>query len=380
MRTDYDSPWKLAIETYFQDFIAFFLPEAASAINWAVRPEFLEQELQQIIRDASLGKHIIDKLVKVQLREGGDRWLLIHVEVQSRHDPRFAQRMFTYHYRLYDLYQQEVVSLAILGDASATWRPQTFGYENFGCWLQFGYPTVKLRDYENHWDSLTQDFNPFATVVMAHLKTLSTVRDLEERCHWKTEIIKSLLDRNYSPQDIKNLFRFVDWLMELSPALEQRFQAEIARYQAQENIPYLSQWERDRIAQGLEQGIDQGVERGLMTSLKLILRKFGDVAPELSQILESLHSQTWLEFLIEQGAIAATQEDLLRACGVYGQGLTDGADLWAGLPIVGYLRWGQTLDWADRVGPEADIATLQAVYAAVLPDRPWPDFLGSQPQ
>ena len=31
---DYDSPWKGAIEAYFQDFMAFLFPEAHDDIDW----------------------------------------------------------------------------------------------------------------------------------------------------------------------------------------------------------------------------------------------------------------------------------------------------------------------------------------------------------
>jgi hypothetical protein len=41
--TDYDSPWKDAIENYFEDFIAFFLPEAQPEIDWSRGYEFFKK-------------------------------------------------------------------------------------------------------------------------------------------------------------------------------------------------------------------------------------------------------------------------------------------------------------------------------------------------
>jgi len=32
---DYDSPWKEVLERYFEDFMAFFFPEAHADIDWA---------------------------------------------------------------------------------------------------------------------------------------------------------------------------------------------------------------------------------------------------------------------------------------------------------------------------------------------------------
>ena len=55
-------------------------------------------------------------------------WILIHVEIQSQYDKEFPLRMFIYNYRAFDLYHQPVISLAILGDESKSWRPNSYQY------------------------------------------------------------------------------------------------------------------------------------------------------------------------------------------------------------------------------------------------------------
>jgi hypothetical protein len=52
--TDYDSPWKEALELYFPEFLALCFPEAHSEIDWARGYEFLDKELQQVVREAEL--------------------------------------------------------------------------------------------------------------------------------------------------------------------------------------------------------------------------------------------------------------------------------------------------------------------------------------
>jgi hypothetical protein len=51
-QVDYDSPWKEALERYFEAFMAFFFPQAHSDIDWARGYEFLDKELQQVVREA----------------------------------------------------------------------------------------------------------------------------------------------------------------------------------------------------------------------------------------------------------------------------------------------------------------------------------------
>ena len=75
---DYDSPWKEALDRYFERCLAFFFPQAHAEIDWARGYEMLDKELQPIVRRAGRGRRYVDKLVKVWLKDGEERWLLIH--------------------------------------------------------------------------------------------------------------------------------------------------------------------------------------------------------------------------------------------------------------------------------------------------------------
>ncbi|PKO22809.1 MAG: hypothetical protein CVU38_07305, partial [Chloroflexi bacterium HGW-Chloroflexi-1] len=114
--TDYDSPWKEALEHFFEPFMAFFFPAAHAGIDWARGYAFKDKELQRVVRDASLGRRWADNLAQVWLRDGSEAWVLIHIEVQGQVDPEFPRRMYTYNYRLFDRYNRRVASLAVLGD------------------------------------------------------------------------------------------------------------------------------------------------------------------------------------------------------------------------------------------------------------------------
>lgn len=146
-KTEYDSPWKQMLQLYFQDFMQFFFPQAHAQIDWSRGFVFLDKELQQVVRDAELGKRLVDKLVKIYRIGGEESWLLIHVEVQSQEEDDFPKRMFVYNYRIFDRYDRSVASLAILGDDNIEWRPNQFGYDLFGCKVDFQFPVIKLLDY-----------------------------------------------------------------------------------------------------------------------------------------------------------------------------------------------------------------------------------------
>ena len=79
----YDSAWKEVIENLFEDFLAFFFPEIFEDIDFSKGYAFLNKELASIVKDNKIGKRFADELVKVFLKDGSEKWLLIHIEVQG---------------------------------------------------------------------------------------------------------------------------------------------------------------------------------------------------------------------------------------------------------------------------------------------------------
>jgi hypothetical protein len=85
-----------------------------------------------VVRDAELGKRLVDKLVKVWRKDGTETFVLIHLKVQGQVDLRFAERMFEYHYRLCDRYNLPVVNVAVLADERKNWRLTHLEYSLWG--------------------------------------------------------------------------------------------------------------------------------------------------------------------------------------------------------------------------------------------------------
>ncbi|MFN6562122.1 MAG: hypothetical protein RMY28_020340, partial [Nostoc sp. ChiSLP01] len=222
-RADNDSPWKEILEAYFPQAMQFFFPQTAALIDWERPHEFLDKEFQQIAREAEQGRRYADKLVKVWQTQGEEIWLLIHVEIQAKLEDTFAARMFSYNLRIFDRFGKPAISLAILCDSDPTWRPNQYSYSYPDTRLNFEFGFVKLLDYQNHWQELEASDNPFATVVMAHLKTQQTSKKLGERKTWKFSLIRRLYELGLPETDIRNLYRFIDWVMILPKALEAEF-------------------------------------------------------------------------------------------------------------------------------------------------------------
>jgi len=280
--TDYDNPWKSIIELYFRDFISFFFPWIEPEIDWSREIKFLDKELQKVVRDAEIVKRYADKLIEVHRIDGETSLVLCHIEVQSQYETDFASRMYSYNYRLRDRYNCSVASLAILGDETENWRPRSFHDALWRCSVKFEFPVIKLLDYESQWDQLAVSRNPFAIVVMAHLKTKETHNNFLERKDWKLRLTIMLYEQGYEPQDILELYNFLDWLMQLPKTLEQQFQVELEQFEETRQMKYVTAIERMAEERGQEQGQAQGQAQGqLQAGRSIVLRQLARRLGEL---------------------------------------------------------------------------------------------------
>jgi hypothetical protein len=300
---DFDSPWKEALDLYFQAFLAFFFPRIHDDIDWARGFESLDKELQQIAPASAHGRRYVDKLVKVWRRNGRTAWVLIHVEVQTQRQRGFARRMYVYNCRIGDHYNRTVVTLAVLADDDPSWRPTTYLEEMWDWSVAMKFPAVKLLDYANRTADLEADSNPFAKIVLAHLKALETRRDPEARQAWKFRLVRGLYEQGFPPTDVRRLFRLIDWLMELPPALDERFWKEVQEYQEERIVPFVTTPERLAIKKLMLEMLDDSLRA-----------KFGDEGAKLLPEIKALEDADKYRALNIVIAKATTLDEVRHAC------------------------------------------------------------------
>jgi hypothetical protein len=98
MRGKYDILWKGMLEEVFEDLLRFIDPEIDKELDLSRGVEFLDKELAEMYpeQEKKSSTRVVDKLVKVYLRDGGERWMLLHVEVQGKNEKGFAERMLAF--------------------------------------------------------------------------------------------------------------------------------------------------------------------------------------------------------------------------------------------------------------------------------------------
>jgi hypothetical protein len=206
-----------------------------------------------------------------------------------------------------------VAILAILSDTSPNWRPQSFGYELFGCKVSLDFPIVKLLDYRERWNELEEDTNLFSVVVMAHLQTQRTQQQPTERYTAKLKLAQMLYRRGYSRQDVLELFRFIDWILTLPTELEQRFRAELAQFEAEVKMEYVTSIERLAMEEGRQEG---SLEKARQFILAVLNTRFGASLESVANLVEQIDDLNSLDELHRQavmvGSLAAFERRLKR--------------------------------------------------------------------
>jgi hypothetical protein len=224
---DFDSNWKFLIIKYFFQFIAFFIPDLYKDIDTERPPVFLDNELHAIWRAMKTGLKMTDKLVQVWLKNGEERLLLVHIEVQARFETLFSKRMFTISYRILDRFGEHPVELAVFVDTPIPSQFDTYEYIRYGTETRHKYNAYRIID-QIESELLKRDDNLFALVVLANLRTIQTKGKEEEkkeklefdRLTFKKHLYNLLVERNFEPEVYYDVLNFIDYMMILPESLK----------------------------------------------------------------------------------------------------------------------------------------------------------------
>lgn len=289
----FDIAWKHLLEEMLPDFLGFYFPSVAGCIDWRpgdARTErpwvFLSQELQQIHPQGGTGHRTVDRLVEVTLRGGRRQVLYIHIEVQSQPDPEFPERMFIYHYRIYDRFRRPVSSMAVLGDRHRSWRPDGFSLQAPGMVHRLRWPTVKLLDYAGREAELATSPNPFAWVTLAHLATLRTRNRPDRRVRAKRELIRLAVSNGWERPRIISLLRALDFMMRLPPEADHALWRELHE-QGDVTVELLCDWELGFIEQGRLAGREEGRAAEAALIRHQLERRFGPLPDDVTRRVEA---------------------------------------------------------------------------------------------
>lgn len=280
---DYDSIWKDFTRDFWQDVLKDFMPDLYKAADLEGEAESLDKELHEIMKShnesVKVSKRYVDNLLKIPLKNGGEEWVLFHIEIQGRGGEAISLRMFRYYCLLFTRYNRNPAALAIL----TAKRPQKEGEpgvyraDMFGTKIEYRYHTIRAYEYND--DELLSSDNPVKLFIYAVKFAAKNRKSKRKRVEYTQNILRVLMDKGW---DTEKSFRFLVYLQVLM-----KFKSEEYIQLCREGNDELLEGEKMRpktiidklyeqaisqgIAQGISKGIAQGIEKGLKTTARSLL-------------------------------------------------------------------------------------------------------------
>ncbi|MBW4671005.1 MAG: DUF4351 domain-containing protein [Cyanomargarita calcarea GSE-NOS-MK-12-04C] len=137
-----------------------------------------------------------------------------------------------------------------------------------------------------------------------HLRTQQTLKEAKQRKHWKFSLIRRLYDLGLSEQDIRKLYKFIDWVMILPKGLENEFWEDFKQFEKERKVTYITNAERI----GYERG---ELAEGRSLILLLLNTRIGEVPQQNRTAIESLTLKK-LEALGQALLNFTSTDDLVR--------------------------------------------------------------------
>jgi flagellar biosynthesis/type III secretory pathway protein FliH len=111
-----------------------------------------------------------------------------------------------------------------------------------------------------------------------------------------------LLESGLSRQDIRQLFRFIDWIMVLPEELAISFKTEIKSYEEARKMRYVTSIERLAKQEGIEEGLQEGRQLGVIQSsqdsvIEVLETRFGEVPITIIDAVNNINDSSVLKTL-----------------------------------------------------------------------------------
>jgi hypothetical protein len=136
--------------------------------------------------------------------------------------------------------------------------------------------------------------------------TQATKGEPRTRFEWKWRIVRSLYEREYGEQEVRRLFRLVDWFMRLPEPLDIEFRENLERFEGDQNMPYVTSIERLAMAEGKAKG---KVEGKAETILLVLETRFGSTSEGLSSAVRGITDSDRLTELARLAVVTQSLEE-----------------------------------------------------------------------
>ena len=294
MAIDHDQIHKTLIEHFFREFMELFCPQEAALIDFAV-VEFLREEyFTDIMRGR---KRVLDLVAKVRLKDGSERFILVHIEFESRRRTvDFPKRMFEYFCQLFLRHGTDVVAVAVFTDRKAARKavPEKFELAfSEKSSLRFNYHVIKLSNLD--YRAFLNSKNPLAYALMAKMNW-----SRREIVRHKADFLRMILGAGIDPARQSLLLEYVETYMPLVASQQTEFEQLIETDSTYKEVEKMvTTYERAGIEKGRLEGRVEGRLSAKQEVLVGLLRKrFHRVPQRLVRKIQQTQDDGRLDELI----------------------------------------------------------------------------------
>lgn len=280
-RVDSDQLTKRLIELFFKDFLDFFCPDLAKIIDFN-SVDFPNKELYSGIIEGE--KTISDVLAKVNLLDGQEQYILIHLEIQSSRDVDIPRRMFRYFCNIWMKHEKPVYAFALFIDESRWKEPisNVFTREFMGTKLTYEFQLQKTKNY--NYEEYLDYPNPIVTAFLIRMNYGKKSRALV-----KAESMKRIKKYyNLTETQTETLLHFIDRLLFLDEEETKEFKDIIKQDEYEEVNEMLTTLQEERLQEERKKRDVEIAEKSLQEGLSVeVIAKITGLSIEEIKTLES---------------------------------------------------------------------------------------------
>lgn len=276
-----DLLWKSILEQTFTHFLQFMFPNAHQEFDFSKPFDYLDKEFESLFPPQANGKGVrfVDKLVKVYLKNGGEKYILCHIEVQSHKGKGdLAQRMFRYYYKILEKYEVPITAIAILADPDANFRPDKYQDSYMGTSINYTFNSYKILDQEEA--QLRANSNPFAIVVLTTLMAILNKQISDDKLKdIKHDLYDEMMKRKMDKSTRQGLYDFLTYYVHFQnennlTIFEQEIKTKLGRSDIMGTQEYL-----------LDKAEKKGIQKGKIAGKIEILKDLGYSITEIAKKL-----------------------------------------------------------------------------------------------
>jgi len=281
---------KDAFEQNFADFLRFVFPNADQRFDLSKEIGFLDKEFfpPDPERSDGSGNRVVDLLAKAHTHGGGEKWILVHTEIEGGSRADLPFRIFDYWFRIRKKHKREVETIVFFTGGEKQPKPSVFEEGTETTKVYFQYKTCDIHGFSDK--ELMEMENPFSIVVLACRASLleGKVADSELN-RIRINIARKMIQQGHGKEKTERFLYFLRNIIHTSdPRENERYMKEIGTLTG-------GTIDMNTIELARQHGIQDGIEIGRkkaeaektakMLSIALNFKKKGVDPNDISEIL-----------------------------------------------------------------------------------------------